>query len=97
MNVDAVFGGDLRGVLGGKTDDVLDFRLDLLGTGRGQVDLIDDRQDFQSRVNGQIGICQGLGLHALGGVYHQHRPFAGGQRPGDLIVKVHMARGVNKV
>ena len=48
-------------------------------------------------LNGQIGVGQGLGLHPLGGVHHQDRPLAGGQGAGDLIVKVHVARGVNEV
>ena len=48
-------------------------------------------------LHGEVGVGQGLGLHALGGVHHQHRPLAGGQGPGHLVVKVHMARGVNEV
>ena len=39
----------------------------------------------------------GLGLHALGRVHHQHRAFACGERTRDLIVKVHVARGVDEV
>ena len=97
MDVDAVFGGNFRGVLGGDADDVLHLGLDLGRSGRGQVNFVDDRQDFQPGVNGEIGVGQGLGLHALGGVHYQHRAFAGGKRPGDLVVKVHMARGVDEV
>ena len=48
-------------------------------------------------LNGQIGVGQGLGLHPLGGIHHQNGPLAGGQGAGDLIVKVHVARGVNEV
>ena len=48
-------------------------------------------------VQGQVGIGQGLGLYALGGIHHQHRTLAGGQGAGDLIIEVHMARGVNEV
>ena len=48
-------------------------------------------------LNGQIGVGQGLGLHPLGGIHHQDGPLAGGQGAGDLIVKVHVARGVNEV
>ena len=48
-------------------------------------------------VQGQVGVGQGLGLHALGGVHHQHGALTGGQGAGDLVVEVHMARGVDEV
>ena len=59
--------------------------------------LTDHRQDLQIVVEGEIGIRQGLGLHALGGVHHQHSALARGERAADLVVEVHMARGVNQV
>ena len=97
MNIDAVFGGDFRGILGGDADDVLHLGLDFRGAGRGQVDFVDHRQHFQPCVNGKVGIGKGLGLHALGGVHHQHRTFACSQGTGHFVVKVHMARGVDQV
>ena len=48
-------------------------------------------------LQGQVGVGQGLGLHALGGVHHQHRTLTGGQGSGHLIVEVHVARGVDEV
>ena len=68
-----------------------------LGVGGGQVDLVDDRQDLQVVLHRQIGVGQGLGLDALGGVHHQDGPLAGRQGAGDLIVEVHMAGGVDEV
>ena len=96
-DVDSVFGGDLRRVLGGQADDVLHLPLDPLGVRRRQVDLVDDRKDLQARVDGQIGVGQGLGFHALGGVHHQYRTLAGRQGTAYLIVEVHMPRGVDQV
>ena len=97
MDVDAVFGGDLRGVHGGDADDVLHLLLDLLGTGGGEVDLVDDRQDFKPCVDGEVGVGQGLGFDALGGIHHQHRALAGREAPRDLVVEVHVAGGVDEV
>jgi hypothetical protein len=97
VDVDAHFGGDLRGVHGGQADDVLDLVLGLLGVGGGQIDLVDDGQDLQVVLHGQVGVGQGLGLHTLGGVHHQHRALAGGQGAGDLVVEVHVARRVDEV
>ena len=48
-------------------------------------------------IHGQIGVGQRLRLHALGGVHHQQRTLAGGQRAADLVVEVHMTRRVDQV
>ena len=48
-------------------------------------------------LHGQVGVGQGLGLHPLGGVHHQHRPLAGRQGTAHLVVEVHVARGVDEV
>jgi len=97
MDVDAVFGGDLRRVHGGDADDVLDLLLDLGGPGCGEVDLVDDGQDLQPVVDGEIGVGQRLGLDALRRVDDQHRALTGGQAARDLIVEVDVARGVDEV
>ena len=97
MDVDTVLGGDLRGILGGNADNILHLSLNFGGAGGGQINLVDDRQDFQTGIDGQVGVGQSLGLHALGGVYYQDRAFAGGQGAADLVVKVHMAGGVDQI
>ena len=70
-------GTAVRGV---EADDVLDLRAGALHVGGGQVDLVDDRDDLEVVVERQVDVGQGLGLHALGGVDHQQRALAGGQR-----------------
>ena len=97
FNVDAHFGGDLRGVHGGQADNVLHLLLGLLGIGGREVDLVEHRQDLQIVLHGKVGIGQRLRLHALRGVHHQHSALAGSQRAGNLIVEVHMARRVNQI
>ena len=97
IDIHAVFGGNLRGIQGRQADDVLHLLLGLQGVGGGEVDLVENGKNFQVVIQGQVGIGQGLGLYPLGGVHHQHRPLAGGQGPGDLIIEVHMARGVDEV
>ena len=47
--------------------------------------------------DGEIGVGQRLGLDALRGIHDEHGALAGGQRPGDLVVEVHMARRVDEV
>ena len=48
-------------------------------------------------VHGEVGVRQGLGLDALGGVHYQQRTLAGRERAADLIVEVHVSRGVDEV
>ena len=97
VDVEPHLGRDLGRVHGGQADDVLDLMLDLLGVGGGQIDLVHHRADLQVVLQGQIGVGQGLGLDALGGVHHQDGALTGRQRAGDLVVEVHMARGVDEV
>ena len=52
--------------------------LDLLGSCRGQVDLIDDGQHLEAIVDGKIGIRERLRFNALRRVDNQHRALAGG-------------------
>jgi hypothetical protein len=75
----------------------LDLRLHPFDVGRGQVDLVDDRDDLQIVFHGQIEIGQGLGLHALAGIDEQQGAFAGSQGPGDLVAEIDVARGVDEV
>ena len=48
-------------------------------------------------VEGQVRVAEGLGLDALGSVHDEDRAFTGGQRPGDFVVEVDVAGGVDEV
>ncbi|VTR65980.1 hypothetical protein DESC_40011 [Desulfosarcina cetonica] len=76
---------------------LLDLGLDPLDIGRGQVDLVDDRDDFQVMFHGQVEVGQGLGLDALAGIDQQQGAFAGRQRTGDLVGEIHVTRRVDQV
>ncbi len=97
VDVDVVLGRDQRRVAGIEADDFLDLLPDNFRLGGGQVDLVDDRQDFQVGVDRQVDIGQGLGFDALGGVDDQHGAVAGGQGARDFVVEVDMAGGVDQV
>ena len=97
MDVQAVFGGDAGGVQGGDADDILHLVGHPLRVGGGEIDFVDDRDDLQVVVHRQVGVGKGLGLDALAGVHHQHRPLAGGQGAAHLVPEVHVAGGVDEV
>ena len=92
VNARAALGADQQGVLGVEAHQVLDLFPDALRFGRGQVDLVDDRDDLQIVLERQVGVGQSLRLDALGGVHHQQRALAGLQAAGDLVGEVHVAR-----
>ena len=78
-------------------DEVDNFVLHLVGHGRRHVYLVDDGDNLQVVVDGQVEIRDGLRLHALGGIHHQQRTLAGGYRTRHLVREVDMSRGVNQV
>ena len=86
-----------RTVLGLDADDFLDLFLDDFGLGRGQVDLVDDRDDLKVLVGRQVGVGHGLGFDALRGVHQQQRAFAGRHRARDFVGEVHVAGSVDQI
>ncbi|PRD36405.1 UNVERIFIED_CONTAM: hypothetical protein NCL1_08904 [Trichonephila clavipes] len=79
------------------TDDLLDLLADTLRLGLRQVDLVQHRHDLETLLDGGVAVGDRLRLHALGGIDHQQRAFAGGQRTADLVGEVDMARGIDEV
>ena len=96
-NIDAHFCRNLGCIGGRQTDDILHLLLGLHRVGCRQVNLVEHRQDLEISIQCQIGVSQSLRLHTLGGVHHQHSTFTGGQTAGNLIVKVHVTRGVDQI
>src|SRR3989344_1723754 len=82
-------GTGANGVLGVDADDVLDFVDRARGIGGRKIDLVQYRQEFQIKLSGGVTARHRLRLHALGGIHHQQRSFASGQRARPLIGKIH--------
>ena len=97
VNALAGLARDTHGVIGRDRQVILDLGLNLIGMGRGQVDLVDGRHNVQIGVHGERRVGDGLRLDTLGGIDDEHRALAGGQRTRDLIGKVHVARRIDEV
>ena len=69
----------------------------LLGLGARQVDLVEDRNDREVVLEGQVQVRERLGLNALRGVDEQDRTLARGQGTGDLVREVHVTGRVDHV
>ena len=78
-------------------DHLLDLFPDPLRLGRGQVDLVDHRDDLQVMMQREVRVRQRLRFHALGSVHYKQRAFAGLQAARDFVGKVHMARRIDQV
>ena len=76
---------------------VHDLVLHLFGVGRGQVHFVEDGDDLQVMLQGQVQVADGLRLDALGGVHDEQRPFARGDGAAHLVAEVHVAGGVDQV
>ena len=94
---DPLLGGALDVAEGVEPQLGVDLLEDPVDVRRQQVDLVDDGDDRQVVLHGQVQVGDRLGLHSLGGVDEQQHPFAGGQRPGDLVGEIHVARRVDEV
>ena len=93
----AGLGADEDGVGGVEADGAFDHFLGARDVGAGQIDLVDDRNDFEAVIDGEIGIGERLGFDALRGIDDQQRAFAGGQRARDFVGKVDVAGRVDQV
>ena len=92
-----VLGGDEHHFLWTEAKGVLQLLGYLLRLRHGQVDLVDDGDDGQVVLQGNVDVGQGLGLNALAGIHHQQHPLAGAQAPRDLVAEVHVAGSIDEV
>ena len=76
---------------------ILDLLADAVGLSRGQVDLVQDRDNIVIRIDGLVDIGQRLGLDALGGVHHQQAALNRAHASADLIGEIDVAGGVDEV
>ena len=65
LDVEAGLGGDGDGVVGGEAYGFFDHGLGALDVGGGEIDLVDDGDDFEAVGDGEVGVGEGLGLDAL--------------------------------
>ncbi len=80
-----------------QAQDILNFLSDQLRPGTGQINLVDDGDDIQIMLHGQINIGQGLCLNPLCGIHHEDGSLTGSEASGNLIGKVHMPGCINQV
>ena len=84
-------------VAGIGAEQVGDLAGDPLGLGARQVDLVEDRDQLEARLDRRVGVGDGLRLDSLRGVDDEQRPLAGGEAARDLVGEVDVAGRVDQV
>jgi len=79
VNAHARFGRNWQGFGAVKADAFFDFGLHAVNLGAGQVDFIEHRHYFVVVIQSKVDVGKRLRFHALSGVNHQQRTFAGRQ------------------
>ena len=97
LHIQASFSRYPRAVGTVKPDDVLDFLRGPLRVRTRQVDLVDHREDLQIVIKRKVDIAECLRFDSLRTVHYKNRSVAGGKRPGDLVVKIHMTWCIDQV
>ncbi len=97
LDAAAVLAAGEDGGVAVEADDLFELALRLVGLRRRQVDLVDDRDDFEIVLDREIGVGQRLRFDALRRVDQQQRAFARGQRSRDLVAEVDVAGRVDQV
>ncbi len=97
--LDALAGlaGDLQDLALVAADQLSDLVRILLGLGTRQVDLVEDRDDREVILEGQVQVRERLGLDALRSVDKEDRTLARRQGAGDLVCEIHVTGRVNHV
>ena len=78
-------------------ENVLQLLDDDVRLGRGEVDLVDDRDDHEIVAQREMDVGQRLGLDPLGGIDHEDRALAGLQAAADLVAEVDVTGRVDQV
>ena len=93
----AGLGADEDGVGGIEADGAFDHFFGARNVGDLQIDLVDDGNDFEAVIDGEIGVGQGLGFDSLRGVDDEQRAFARGEGARDFVGKIDVAGSVDEV
>ena len=93
----AGLGRDAQHLVGGQPEHLLDLLRVAVRLGRGQVDLVQRRDDLEVVLEGEIAVGERLRLDALGGVDEEHDALAGGEAAAHLVAEVDVARRVDQV
>lgn len=97
LDADAHLGGGGDGVFSGDREDFLELLTAAWDVGGGEVDFIEDGDDGEFLLHGEVHVGHGLGFDALGGIDDEDGAFARGEGAGDLVGEVDVPGRVEEV
>jgi hypothetical protein len=86
-----------KDLLGLDAKGAIDLGADIVGPGDGHVDLVQDRDDGEVVLDGEVGVGDGLRLDALGGIDKEDGPLAGGEAAADLVAEIDVPWGIDEI
>ena len=93
----AGFGADKNGVGGVETDGAFDHFFCAGNVCALQIDLVDDGNNFEAVIDGEIGVGEGWGFNALRSVDYQQSAFAGSEGARNFVGKIDVAGRVDQI
>ena len=97
FDADAFLGAGENRVGGVEPDDFLDLLLGSLDIGAGQIDLVDDRNDFEPVIEREIDVGESLRFDSLARIDDQQRALARGQAARNLVGEIDVAGSIDQV
>ena len=90
-------GAHHQDVVGVDAEQIMHFLLPLFRLGARQIDLVEDRDDLESRIEREEQIGECLRLNSLRCVDDENRALACSERARDLVREINVARRVDEV
>ena len=97
MDADALPSRSPEWPAGVEADDLFDLSAHFVGLRARQVDLVDDRDDLEVVLDGQVRVRERLRFDALRRVHEQQGALTGRQRPRDFVRKIHVAGRIDEI
>ena len=97
FHADAAFCADHQRVVGRNRQHIFNLLFHVIRLRGGQIYFVDHRNNGEIVPSGEKSVSDRLRFHALTGIHHQQRTFAGGKRAGNFIGKIYVAGRVDQI
>ena len=94
---DSLFGRGGDAVVAGDGEDVFELLATAGDVGGGEVDFIENGDDGEFLLQGEVDVGHGLGFYALSSIDDEDGAFARGEGAGDFVGEVDVSGGVEEV
>jgi len=94
FNSDSCFCAGVDGLIRRDGKNVFQLFIDGGNIGIGEIDLVDDGNEFEALFFCEVDVGDGLGFDTLGGIHNEEGSLAGGQGAGDFVGEINVTGSV---